>query len=98
MTDNNNDEDDHLRRSFFVRAIVTATVLIMDGSTEDMNDDEYTSAPSIDMTEDSNSLLLQFQCLGTSDREALIKDFQKLLAPMQLSVEGCTFFLEMNNW
>lgn len=73
----------------------------MEESLEEMNDDDCpVSYPvaSEEMAEESNSLLLQFQCLGTSDREALIKDFQRLLAPMQLSVEGCTFFLEMNNW
>lgn len=70
----------------------------MDGCTDEMGDDDYPAVTSEDMADDSSSLLLQFQCLGTSDREALIKDFQRLLAPMQLSVEGCTFFLEMNNW
>lgn len=70
----------------------------MDGYTDEMGDDDYPTVSSEEMADDSSSLLLQFQCLGTSDREALIKDFQRLLAPMQLSVEGCTFFLEMNNW
>lgn len=73
-------------------------VLAMDGYTDEMGDEEYPKSGSEEMVDDSSSLLLQFQCLGTSDREALIKDFQRLLAPMQLSVEGCTFFLEMNNW
>ena len=43
-------------------------------------------------------LLLQFQCMGTNDRDALINEFQRLLGPNNLQPEACSFFLEMNNW
>lgn len=44
------------------------------------------------------SLLRQFSSLGTTDKEVLISEFQKLIGPNQLSPEGCGFFLDMNNW
>ncbi|XP_052064894.1 protein ILRUN-like [Mytilus californianus] len=44
------------------------------------------------------NLLRQFSSLGTTDKEVLISEFQKLLGPNQLSPEGCGFFLDMNNW
>ncbi|OWF44958.1 uncharacterized protein C6orf106 homolog [Mizuhopecten yessoensis] len=43
-------------------------------------------------------LLQQFSSMGTTDREVLISDFQKLLGPNQLTPAGCAFFLDMNNW
>jgi hypothetical protein len=43
-------------------------------------------------------LLLQFQCMGTNDRDALIMEFQRLLGPNTLQPDACAFFLEMNNW
>lgn len=43
-------------------------------------------------------LLLQFQCMGTSDRDVLVAEFQRLLGPTTLRPETCAFFLEMNNW
>lgn len=43
-------------------------------------------------------LLQQFSCLGTTDKDVLIAEFQRLLGPNQLSPEGCAFFLDMNNW
>ena len=43
-------------------------------------------------------LLLQFQCMGTNDRDVLISEFQRLLGPSVLKPEACAFFLEMNNW
>ncbi|XP_054717574.1 LOW QUALITY PROTEIN: protein ILRUN-like [Uloborus diversus] len=42
-------------------------------------------------------LLQQFSCLGTTDRDVLISQFQKLLGN-QLNTAGCHFFLDMNNW
>lgn len=42
-------------------------------------------------------LLQQFSCLGTTDRDVLISQFQKLLGN-QLNPAGCAFFLDMNNW
>lgn len=43
-------------------------------------------------------LLRQFSCLGTTDRDDLVKQLQKLLAGCDLSDATATFFLEMNNW
>ena len=43
------------------------------------------------------SLLQQFSSMGTTDKEVLIAEFQKLLGN-QLNPAGCAFFLDMNNW
>ena len=43
-----------------------------------------------------NDLLLQFTCLGTTDRDDLIKQFKELTE--QVEDEKAEFFLEMNNW
>lgn len=43
-------------------------------------------------------LLQQFSSLGTTDKEVLISEFQRLLGPNQITVKGCEFFLDMNNW
>jgi len=59
----------------------------------------------IDMKSKSNgdldlesSLLQQFSCLATQDKDVLISQFKTFLAPNHLSLEGCAFFLDMNNW
>ncbi|XP_074595047.1 protein ILRUN [Brevipalpus obovatus] len=51
-----------------------------------------------DLHDLESSLLQQFSCLATQDKDVLIHEFQKLLSPNQLSAEGCAFFLDMNNW
>lgn len=43
------------------------------------------------------NLLQQFSCLGTTDRDVLICQLQKVLG-YQLNPAGCAFFLDMNNW
>lgn len=43
------------------------------------------------------SLLQQFSCLGTTDRDELIKQLQRLLGS-SLNWETAAFFLDMNNW
>lgn len=42
-------------------------------------------------------LLQQFSSMGTTDKDVLISEFQKLLGH-QLNPAGCAFFLDMNNW
>lgn len=59
------------------------------------NDDQDESMEGQDT---EANLLLQFQCMGTNDRDALINEFQRLLGPNNLQPEACAFFLEMNNW
>lgn len=61
-------------------------------------DGEDDSTPSQTLDIDDSDFMLKFQCMGTSDREVLITEFQRLLAPATLGPEGCAFFLEMNNW
>lgn len=52
----------------------------------------------MDVDNDIDSTLLQqFSCLGTTDRDVLINQFQKLLGN-QLNATDCAFFLDMNNW
>lgn len=43
------------------------------------------------------SLLQQFSCLGTTDKDELVQQLQKLLGS-QLNYSTATFFLDMNNW
>ncbi|EEC01845.1 chromosome 6 open reading frame 106, isoform A, putative [Ixodes scapularis] len=43
------------------------------------------------------NLLQQFSCLGTTDRDVLVCQLQKVLG-YQLNPAGCAFFLDMNNW
>lgn len=43
------------------------------------------------------SLLQQFSCLGTTDKEELVKQLQKLIGS-QLNETTASFFLDMNNW
>ena len=51
-----------------------------------------------EMNDVESQLLQQFSCMSTSSKDDLIKEFQRLLSPNQLSSEGCAFFLDMNNW
>lgn len=47
---------------------------------------------------DIDSLLLQkFSCLGTTDHDDLIKQFQ-IIMNNQINSETARFFLEMSNW
>ncbi|KAK5650699.1 hypothetical protein RI129_001728 [Pyrocoelia pectoralis] len=43
------------------------------------------------------SLLQQFSCMGTTDKEELVQQLQKLLGS-QLNNSTAAFFLDMNNW
>ncbi|XP_011308715.1 uncharacterized protein C6orf106 homolog [Fopius arisanus] len=43
-------------------------------------------------------LLQQFSCMGTTDKDDLVKQLQRLLAGSQLNEATATFFLDMNNW
>lgn len=45
-----------------------------------------------------SSLLQQFSCMSTNNKDDLIKEFQRLLAPNDLNAEGCKFYLELANW
>ena len=38
-----------------------------------------------------------FGCMGTVDREVLIRQFQQILG-RDLTADSCAFFLDMNNW
>ncbi|XP_031549630.1 protein ILRUN-like [Actinia tenebrosa] len=42
-------------------------------------------------------LMMKFSNLGTTDREVLINELQRLL-DFQLNQAGCAFFLDMSNW
>lgn len=43
------------------------------------------------------TLLQQFSCLGTTDKDELIKQLQKL-AGDSINATTASFFLDMNNW
>lgn len=42
-------------------------------------------------------LMQKFSCMGTTDKDVLISEFQRLLG-FQLNPAGCAFFLDMTNW
>ncbi|XP_057686358.1 protein ILRUN-like isoform X1 [Corythoichthys intestinalis] len=42
-------------------------------------------------------LTQKFSCMGTTDKDILISEFQRLLG-FQLNPAGCAFFLDMTNW
>ncbi|KAL6483135.1 hypothetical protein MHYP_G00080070 [Metynnis hypsauchen] len=42
-------------------------------------------------------LVQKFSCMGTTDKDILITEFQRLLG-FQLNPAGCAFFLDMTNW
>ncbi|XP_062871896.1 protein ILRUN-like [Trichomycterus rosablanca] len=42
-------------------------------------------------------LMQKFSCMGTTDKDTLITEFQRLLG-FQLNPAGCAFFLDMTNW
>ncbi|XP_022083572.1 uncharacterized protein C6orf106 homolog isoform X2 [Acanthaster planci] len=50
----------------------------------------------VDMELDTD-LMAKFSSLGTTDRDVLIGEFQKL-AGNNLNPTACAFFLDMNNW
>lgn len=43
------------------------------------------------------SLLQQFSCMGTNDKEELVKELQRVLGS-HLNYTTAAFFLDMNNW
>ncbi|RCN51015.1 hypothetical protein ANCCAN_02802 [Ancylostoma caninum] len=52
----------------------------------------------MDTDDIDNMLIRQLSCLGTSDKEVLVKQFQSILGDVTLSPELCAFFLDMSNW
>ncbi|KAK0088702.1 hypothetical protein PV325_010970 [Microctonus aethiopoides] len=52
----------------------------------------------VDNDFDDQNLLQQFSCMGTTDKDDLVKQLQRLLAGSQLNEATATFFLDMNNW
>ncbi|XP_034950115.1 protein ILRUN [Chelonus insularis] len=52
----------------------------------------------MDVDDFDQHLLQQFSCMGTTDKDDLVKQLQRLLAGSQLNEATATFFLDMNNW
>lgn len=52
----------------------------------------------MDVDELDQHLLHQFSCMGTTDKDDLVKQLQKVLVGNQLNETAAAFFLEMNNW
>lgn len=46
---------------------------------------------------DMETLLQQFNCMGTTDKDELIQQLQKLLGS-HMNYNTAEFFLDMNNW
>ena len=53
---------------------------------------------SVDSVDIDTLLLQQFSCMGTQDKEVLIKQFQALFGASEPARDVCVFYLEMNNW
>jgi len=63
-----------------------------------MDIDSTSEAPESGANIDiEQSLLQQFSCMGTTDRDELIAQLQKVLGA-QLNSSTAAFFLDMNNW
>ncbi|CAJ0564977.1 unnamed protein product, partial [Mesorhabditis spiculigera] len=45
-----------------------------------------------------NVLSQQMSCMVTNDKEALIREFQKIIGDYSVTPETCAFFLDMSNW
>lgn len=60
----------------------------------DNSSEMATNSGGIDIEQ---SLLQQFSCMGTTDREELIKELQKVLG-CNVTYAVASFFLDMNNW
>ncbi|XP_044764132.1 protein ILRUN [Coccinella septempunctata] len=58
----------------------------------EMDDNDATSAMEVEQT-----LLHQFSCLGTTDRDDLVNQLQRLLGK-DINYSTASFFLDMNNW
>lgn len=58
--------------------------------------DDPPSMEGTDMDVDAE-LMQKFSCMGTTDKDVLISEFQRLLG-FQLNPAGCAFFLDMTNW
>ncbi|XP_031783809.1 protein ILRUN [Nasonia vitripennis] len=52
----------------------------------------------MDVDELDQHLLQQFSCLGTTDKDDLVKQMQKVLVGNQLNEAAAAFLLDMNNW
>lgn len=52
----------------------------------------------MNVDEFDQNLLQQFSCLGTTDKDDLVKQLQRVLAGSQLNETSAAFFLDMNNW
>lgn len=60
-------------------------------------DNESCDGHGASETDIEQSLLQQFSCLGTTDKEELVRQLQKLIGS-QLNETTASFFLDMNNW
>lgn len=61
---------------------------------DNTNNDQMENAGGVEIEQ---SLLQQFSCMGTSDKEELVSQLQKVIGP-QLNYSSAAFFLDMNNW
>ncbi len=52
----------------------------------------------VDEDMECGGLVNQFLSLGTTDKDVLISQLQKLVEPGQLPSNAASFFLDMNNW
>jgi hypothetical protein len=50
----------------------------------------------MDVDDFDQDLLQQFSCMGTTDKEILVSQLQKLVGTANKA--AATFFLDMNNW
>lgn len=89
------------------RAMRSDGVVVMAGKGLGLNWEDHSTTPvsatghpplmeGTDMDVDAE-LMQKFSCMGTTDKDVLISEFQRLLG-FQLNPAGCAFFLDMTNW
>ena len=61
-----------------------------------LNNFTHSFKMDVDMELDQD-LMQRFSSMGTTDKDVLIREFQKL-AGNNLNPSACAFFLDMNNW
>lgn len=63
----------------------------------DLDNIESNTSDNSNNTDIEQSLLQQFSCMGTTDRDELVEQMRYLLGP-ELNYSTAVFFLDMNNW
>lgn len=86
-----------LQGDFNLLSIIGVCFFVLESAKFVMDIDKETEAPGSNNIDIEQSLLQQFSCMGTTDKDELVQQLQKLLGS-HLNHSTATFFLDMNNW